>query len=252
VPSPEPVTLTLWDEHGNSESVILAGPGGTIRVVVGEPGRQSGVWRIWAPPTKFDVYVGIRAILGYQKWSLHETGDWRFQWISDERAAEFGNTDSRIIDQWQRPEEIPETGWIKGFSIRVRHQDLVEVADPEKVPADAVWIPSPPEGHSVGLHVVIARPDRGEIALTGSIPLGGVTLVDGRALLLVVSVDRVTDEHDQMIETALTEAMRLAREQGVDLAAAVNPRAALSGNNAQGDRFVWDVAVPAPQAPREE
>jgi hypothetical protein len=30
------------DEYDDSESVVLAGPGGTIRVVVGEPGRQSG------------------------------------------------------------------------------------------------------------------------------------------------------------------------------------------------------------------
>lgn len=241
--SPEPVTLALRDEHGNSENVVLPGPGGTIRVVVGEPGRQSGSWRIGAPPTKFDVYIGVRAILGYQKWSLHESGDWRHAWLTDERAAEFGKTDNRTIDQWRRPEEIGETGWIKGFSIRVRHQDLVDVPDPEKVPAGAVWIPSPPEGHLVSLHVVIARPDRWEIALTGLLPVDGFTLVDGRAVLLVVSVDRVTDEQNQMIETKLAEAMKLAAEQGVDLAAAVAPRAALSGHNAEGDRLVWDVAL---------
>jgi hypothetical protein len=197
--------------------------------------------------TKFDVYTGVRAILGYQKWSLHETGDWPHAWLTDEKAAEFGKTDDRIIDQWQRPEEIGETGWIKGFSIRVRHQDLVEVADPEKVPAGAVWIPSPPEGHVMSLRVVIAAPDRGEIALTGLIPLGGFTLVHGRALLLVVSVDAVTDEHNQMIETALSEAVRLAAEKGVDLAAAIAPRAALSGHNAEGDRLVWDVALAGSQ-----
>jgi hypothetical protein len=241
--SPEPVTLALRDEHGNSENVVLPGPGGTLRVVVGEPGRQSGSWRIWAPPTKFDVYIGVRAILGYQKWSLHETGDWRHQWLTDEKAADFGKTDNRIIDQWQRPEEIGETGWIKGFSIRVRHQDLVEVATPEKVPAGALWIPSAPEGQVMSLHVVIAAPNRGEIALTGLIPVGGFTLVDGRVLLLVVSIDRVTDEHNQMIETALSEVMRLAQENGVDLAAAVAPRAALSGHNAEGDRHVWDVTL---------
>jgi hypothetical protein len=48
-----------------------------------------------------------------------------------------------------------------------------------------------------------------------------------RALLLVVSVDRVTDEQNQMIETKLAEAMKLAGDQGGDLAAAVAPRAAL-------------------------
>lgn len=232
--SPKPVTMAVRDKHGNSESVVLPGLGGTIRVVVGEPGRQSGSWRIWAPPHKFDVYIGVRAILGFQKWSLHETGDWRHQWVDSEqaaaKAAEFGFTDDRIIDRWRQPEEIGATGWIKGFSIRVRHQDLVEVAKPEKVPADALWVPSPPEGHVVGLHVVIASPDRGEVTVTGAIPLGGFTLVNGRAVLLVVSVERVPDEQNQMIETKLAEAMSLFAEQEVDLAAAVAPRATLSGH----------------------
>jgi hypothetical protein len=58
----------------------VAGPGGVIRVVVGEHGKQSGVWRIFAPEKNYgDVYVGVRSLLGEQKWSLHESGDWRFQ-----------------------------------------------------------------------------------------------------------------------------------------------------------------------------
>ena len=74
--------FTMWNDAGESETVELDGPGGTIRVVVGEPGRQSGVWRIWATRNTSDAYIGVRAILGYQKWSLHESGDWRCQWIN--------------------------------------------------------------------------------------------------------------------------------------------------------------------------
>ncbi len=73
--------------------------------------------------------------------------------------------------------------------------------------------------------------------------MGGFTLVDGRAVLLVVSVDAVTDEHNQMIETALSQVMKQADEKGFDLAAAGAPRAAISGHNAEGDRLVWDVTL---------
>jgi hypothetical protein len=81
MPPFEPVTLQMRDNHGNAERVVLPGPGGEIRVVVGEPGKQSGAWKIWAGPNKSDVYLGLRAVLGHQKWSLHESGDWRYQWV---------------------------------------------------------------------------------------------------------------------------------------------------------------------------
>jgi hypothetical protein len=241
--SPEPVTLDVGDDNGNVERIVLPGPPGKICVVVGEPGRQSGVWRIWSNRNKFDVYIAVRVIAGHQKWSLHETGDWRFQWVTDERAKQFGR-DKRIIDQWQRPEEIGETGVTIGFSIRVRRKDLVEVADPGDVPADAVWLPPPPEGHVTGLHVTIARPNQGQFATPRMVPLGGFTLADGSALLLLVSVEPLSDEQDQSVDALIAATVEAAKENGVDLAATANPRMAVGGFNAEGHRFVWDVALP--------
>jgi hypothetical protein len=244
MPSFEPMWLKVWDDHGNPHDLPVPGPGGTVRVVVGEPGKQSGVWRIWSPPNKFDVYVGVRAIVGYQKWSLHESGDWRFQWVNDERAAEYGASGNRVIDQWHRPAPVGETGWTRGLAIRVRHQDLVDVANPEKVPAETLWIPAPPEGHMVGLHVVIARPNEQPITLTNVKPAAGFALVGGLAMLLLASVDPLTDENDQTITDAIAQAIQLAHARGIDLASAVAPRAAIGGNNSDGERFVWDVAIP--------
>jgi hypothetical protein len=125
----QPTPMTIWDAGGDLQELALPGPGGqsawsSVSLA------SSRVWRIWPPSNKFDVYVGIRAILGYEKWSLHETGDWRCQFINDEKAAEFGDGGNRIIDQWERPAEIGETGLTRGLAIRVRHQDLVEVATP--------------------------------------------------------------------------------------------------------------------------
>ena len=46
------------------------------RLSVGGPdGPTSGVWRIWSPKGKSDVYASIRSIAGQVKISLHESGD---------------------------------------------------------------------------------------------------------------------------------------------------------------------------------
>lgn len=239
----EPITLSLTDPGGHSELIELPGPGGTIRAVVGEPGRQSGAWRIWSPPNKCDVYVAVRAIAGYQKWSFHESGDWRFQWISDEIANDFG-VDKRIIDQWQPPDEYGDTGLTRCLAIRVRHQDLVEVAEPEKLPKDALWVPSPPEGHLTALHVVIARPDQPEFELTGLAPVAGYSLVDRRAVLLFWAVEPLSDELNATVEGYVATGVKVATENGIDLESRAAPRMALGGNDGDGNRIVWDVALP--------
>jgi hypothetical protein len=237
------VSLSLRDDAGHSETVELPGPGGTIRVVVGEPGRQSGAWRIWSPPNKCDIYVAVRAIAGYQKWSFHESGDWRFQWISNKKAKEFG-VDNRIIDQWQPPDEYGDTGITRCLAIRVRHQDLVVVAAPENVPNDALWVPSPPEGHLTALHVVIARPDQPEFELTGLVPVAGYSLVDRRAVLLFWAVEPLSDELNATVEGYMAASVKVATENGIDLESRVAARMALGGSDENRNRVVWDAALP--------
>jgi hypothetical protein len=92
-------------------------------------------------------------------------------------------------------------------------------------------------------HVVVARPDQGWIELRGLRPFDGFTLRDGRVLLLVASVDAVLDEQNQMVDAAISEAVRRMSEQGVDLSGDRALRMLVIGNNAEGDRFVWDGAV---------
>jgi hypothetical protein len=119
-PTPPSVTFEIEDGKGKREQHQLPGPGGTVRVASGRPGRRSGVWRIWANPSTSDIYIAARPIAGVEKVSLHQTGDWRVQWVIDRepgrRMAE--QTGSRILDQWQRPPESAP-GWTKGLSIWV-------------------------------------------------------------------------------------------------------------------------------------
>jgi hypothetical protein len=240
------VTLTLDDGHGNRDDIVLTGPGGTIRAAVGEPGCHSGIWRIWANKNTSDVYIAIRNIAGYQKWSLHESGDWRYQWVTVEQAQEHAQTSDRVIDSWAQPPELGGSGMTKGFTIKVRHQDLVPLPDiPGSLPAEVFWVPAPPEGHAMGMHVAIMRPDGPQIELQDAVPFAGFTLSDGRAVLLIASRQPVTDAQNQMIEDAVAEALARAPAH-VDLRAAPAPRMSAHGDDVDGVKRVWDIALRLP------
>ncbi len=240
--NPRSVTLRLADSEGNVIHEVLPGPGGTIRFAVGELARRSGVWRIWAPVNKSDVYIGIRTILGHQKWSLHESGDWRHQWVTEGRAEEFTGRSDRIIDRWQQPAEVKATGWTRGFTIRVRHQDLVSVpVAGAGIPTDTLWLPPPTEGRTAVAQVVIARPDQVEITMHGMMPFAGFVLADGRVVLLIFSHEILSDEQNRNVDEALAKALRMA--PAADLDAADSPRGLLMGQSDDGDRLVWDCAI---------
>lgn len=57
-----------------------------IRFAVGVPGRRSTLWRLWANRAKDDVYLATRRSAGIFKFSLHESGDWRLQWVGQDRG----------------------------------------------------------------------------------------------------------------------------------------------------------------------
>ena len=253
------VTIVLDGGRGNQEIGVLPGPGGTIRFAVGGQGRHAAVWKVWARRRKCSVYVAIRVLGRYQKVSLHESSDggsdWRFQWTSEHMQANPQITD-RKIDRWPRPPEVGETGWTTGVSIWTRHQDVVPVDDDESLPADLVWVPPPPEGYAVGLHVVIARPLNLSVELKGvSWPLAGFTLANGRVVLLVPSGELVTDETNHMIEDALAKTIESA-PGGADQARirlqARPHRMLVWGDGADGDRKAWDVAVEQANAAEQD
>jgi len=244
----------LDNGQGDQETVVLPGPGGTIRFSVGEQGRHAAVWKIWARPKKSDVYVAIRQLGSYQKVSMHPSSpgsSWWFQWTKEHMQAN-PQVAGRVIDRWPKPPEVGETGWTTGFSIWTRHQDVVPMPDDGSLPADLLWIPPPPEGHATGIHVVIARPNSMFVEVKGAVPVPGFTLADGQVVLLVVSRDVVTDEQNRMIEDALAKGIESA-PGGADQARillqnADSPRMLAWGNGPDGERKAWDVAVEPPAA----
>lgn len=232
------VTLVLKDNRGQQESLDVPGPGGTIRVAVGRPGRRSGVWRVWATRNKSDVYVAARVLAGTLKFSLHESGDWRHQWVSKARAKQFTNTEDRVLDQWPRPPARPG-GWTSGLTIWVPGADILDITDDKQSLAGVDWIPAPLHDSVVGIHVAVAETGRGFVQLKQAAPMAGFWLADGRVVLVVISVQRLTDDARSWLDQ---QRIRAHPARGVTRAAAPGTRMALFGNDSEGTRLIWDLA----------
>ena len=238
--------ITVRAANGELEQRELHDPPGKIRFSVGaRDAPHAGVWTILGSRNiDSDVYIGLRAMMGCQKWSLHQT-TWLYQWISRLDAWEFANSDDRAIDEWQLPPEV--AGCTIAFSIRVRHQDLVQYDDDDQLPESILWVPSPAQGRGTEIRVMIVRPSafvnssETVFEFNGAELLDGFTLADGRYVLLVASTATVADDMNSLIRGWLDATLRQAPEGAVE--AARSPRVAVGSVVGHG-HVAWDLAIP--------
>jgi hypothetical protein len=196
---------------------------------------------MWAPATKNDVYLAARGLAGEQKFSLHESGDWRQQFLTPEKAEKYGH-DQRIVDQWEQPAEEGDSRLTLGFTVRIRSQDMADY--PERKPAkDVIWLPAAPEGKAAVVHVVISRVQDLAVNLGQMIPFAGFSLVDGRAALLFLQFQDIPAASNDQVDALIREVA-----SKIDFDVMTTPRMLLHGNNEHG-RFVWDVALRPDQRP---
>ncbi|MGY2148840.1 hypothetical protein ACW9HM_05120 [Nocardia gipuzkoensis] len=239
---PSPVYLTISDDE-NELTVELRRTSKKlpIRVGVGSPGRQSGIWRIWSSNGKHDVYIAARNTMQIQKWSLHESGDWRYQWCTHSAAQDFAGTAERILDRWERPDEIAATGWTKGFSIFVRYEDVVDIPDHDGG-AGVSWLPTPSEGHQIGMHLVIARPDRGFVGLgeMGLHLVDGFAMANNHVVLLLANELPIDEQANEALNAEVRRALSLMR---ADVPWSPGLRMMLYGGDQVGGRRVHDIAL---------
>jgi hypothetical protein len=250
--------VTLPD--GTYEDLVLeqADPRRPIRLAVGEPRRRSSIWRVWANRNNADVYIAARVFGGIQKFSLHASGDWRYQWTSTQYATEFG-ADNRIIDQWTRPADRAH-GHTTGLSIWVPHGHLDDVEDDgeDGLEDDVFFVPEAPEGHLAGMHVTVSAPDRQEIQMRRVVPLAGFVLAPNpvhpvtpgvvEAVLTFYSQRERTAADEQMIGNALGRANQQLRADGSSLEALAEPhgagvRVGLFAQNDAGLRSVYEISA---------
>ena len=150
----------------------------TIRFAVGSRLQpMSAPWRLWT--NRSDIYMGVRMMLGHQKWSLHESGIWASAFTSESGASL--PDESRPHRTWHRPEEF-QPGWTLSPVISVPwvpwHADFAAIS---AYRAETVWTPGPSPGEKVTLSILIAGSDRhitditevldSEERILGSLPL---------------------------------------------------------------------------------
>jgi hypothetical protein len=232
-----PITLSIWTEDGKQQDTVLPGPGGTVRFCIGDPnGDRSATWRVWATPNTSDVYIAVRDLAGEQKFSLHESGDWRHQFASADRARAYSR-ESRILDQWEQPAEHDASRLTLGFSIRARRQDLADYPERGRKPKDVLWLPIAPDGKATVVHIAISRLHDVPMTLVHMAPFAAFSLADGRAVLLLVTFEDIPPTLNEQVDSAI----RAVTEQ-IDFAVTKAPRMLIHGNNEHG-RVAWDVAL---------
>lgn len=237
------LTLVFEDPGGNRHPVELEGPGGRIRLAVGEPGCRSGIWMVQAPQTKNDVYIAVESFAGTLKWSLHQSGSWRLQWGNRLRAWEFTRTDDRLISEWEPPKELGDSGWTQAFVINVRHRDIFPLEEKEPLTNDIIWVPPPRPDHSVAIQVIIARPNGVWLDLHNVMPFSGFMLADHRAVLLTRSLQKISEQEHNNFDRQIAEVLRKAAGS-VDFKTLSSGRLLTIGESSDGSRSVWDLAVP--------
>ncbi|SHP14099.1 hypothetical protein [Mycobacteroides abscessus] len=248
MPSIPPMIVKLRDSQGSTSELVLPGPEG-IRFVVGEPGRHSAVWRMWGGKTVPDVYIAVKDIIEYQKWSLHPKGKWRHAWVKSAealtRAAELGHEGDRAIQEWDPPDEIGDTGLRRGLEIRVRHQDLVDVDEAKDLKPDTIWLNPPPEGHEVRIGIFVARAlQPGIIDVPGFTPFAGMSLPNGIAAVLIRETHAIEPRHGADLERAVNYILAAAQEKGTDLSARDVRLVIGFDHNPTGSKIVYDIAKP--------
>ena len=226
---------------GVRETITLDGPGGKERFAVGEPGYRSFVWRVWANRNESSIYVAARHLANVHKWSLHQTGDWRHQWVEEFGKDAVDRTGSRVIDSWPRPPELG-AGWTRALTIWVPDTEIIPVPNDDQGRDDVIWIPPAPPGHAWGFHLMIVRPDQGEAEFPPGVPLAAFMLANGESLVVFAQRPPISDESRRWLESWRKVIVPEAGRRGV-LADAGAPRVMLSVYDAEGTRMIWDLAA---------
>jgi hypothetical protein len=232
------VMIAIEAPDGQSTTVPVRGPGGVERLAFGAPGHRSAVWRFWANKNASCVYVATRTIAGVQKYSLHQSGDWRHAWVSAEAALRHTGSPDRVIDRWRRPAAVAR-GWTPALSIWVPHNELSDIIGVDRAADGVDFLPEPKPGTVAGLRVMIVQPGLGTVNLERAVPVCGFLLANGEVMVVVVTAVDLTTEIAGRIDA---ERARIAHARARILASgAAAPRIALFGSVDSGERWVYDL-----------
>jgi hypothetical protein len=225
-----------------------------LRFAVGEPGRRSTVWRLWANAGTDDVYVASRQTAGEMKVSLHQSGDWRAQIVEPDRAksVHFGARsaeDGRILHRWQRP-EANAVGWTHAVTIVLPGDQLSVVPNDQVRWDDVRWLPAPGLEEQAEFDIYIVRPNLGMVSHR-TLVLEGVRvsvmdvlqLSSGDVAIVTALVGPALSDELAMVARWEEEARKDSPPREWDRSAELGPRRLLFAVGSDGRQRFYDLAL---------
>ena len=237
----EAMFLRLGSSDDDYTDLPVVGIGGTARVAIGRVGLRSSIWRFWANPSTSDLYVSSRTVAGVQKYSFHQSGDFRYAWTTREHALAYSGSEERILDRWSRPPS-DVNGWTRVLSIWTRAEDITPIVGDDTRQEEVLWLAPPQPGSARAIHVALVRPDLGTLELKGMAPLEVIRLASGEAAAILTGTTTVDDDQQRTIETDRAKALALL--PGLQqLQGTPGTRVGLFGHGTDDVRWVWDTAL---------
>jgi hypothetical protein len=123
-----------------------------IRFAVGQPaGRQSATWKIWS--TKDDTYAACRAIGGYFKTSLHQSGSNRHALTEPAARQLLPPGADRKLDEWHNPRKRDQDVRLL-LHIVIPEAELEPARTAPTKASSTHWREAPPPGWVTNIWVV--------------------------------------------------------------------------------------------------
>lgn len=232
--------VSISDDNGKKIDVPVVDIGGIVRFAVGERGFRSSVWRVWAGKNASDVYIAAREAASVQKFSLHESGRWRYAYTEQAVGKHLPDDMDRAIDKWDR-REFDEAGRLPAIAIEARAKDLCVVPN-DDAPNTVRWIAPEPEGSYTSVRISIIKPDTGFRFPIGGRLIDGIRLANDWFVLIVAATETGHEEKWAGLEE-IRDRVVAANPQIREVEA---PRLVIFGNhNETGIRMVYDMTLPA-------
>lgn len=222
----------------------------SIRFAIADrAGKRAATWKLWTETGRgqSDVYLACRELGGDLKASLHESGKWHlaFSQSTFEERVEGAITSfsTRFVEKWPRPKELAP-GIALAFRI-VTPWSAVTSPVADESPGDMVWLPNAPEEKATEVDIFLlgrgAKPDSWpgkrsmNTAFVGSLPLeNGETAC---AVHWVVNMPNLSSSASRKAQFFKGKTREDIKGEGL--------RALLIGNEPDGSRVMYDVAVQA-------
>ena len=253
LPSGPVVRVYSSPENYRDTPVRTADPKKPIKFAVGSPGRRSGLWRVWSPKDKADIYVQPQSHESLAKVSLHESGDWRFQVLfekfdsADLRLVNLPDESSRIIDQWVQHPPFAD-GWTDALTVMVPSVDVVDVPGDEiKKMQTICWTAEPPFGEAAEFRITLIEKDQS--ALVFEWPASRRLSVIGAYRVVTGTTVVVTHHRTELADKVVQALTRVRAEQYAGLPSnfsvspETGPRTVATARFADGYRIYYDLAL---------